>query len=122
MKILRKLLKKLFEACYAEELAQMRKLHTEMSQNCRDIHNILGNLDVSADIHMKSGSWAVVSIQGKKTDYIKFIDLHGKDVLEIQRYLSLFDRERVKIDANPFIAKGIKDHLYKINHHDGHYF
>ena len=114
MKILRKLLKKLFETCYSEELAQMRKLHTEMSESCKDIHNILGNLDVSVDVHMKSGSWAVVSLQGKRADYIKFIDLNDKDIREIQHYLSLFDRERVKIDANPFIAKGIKSHLYKV--------
>lgn len=114
MKILKKLLKKLFEACYAEELAQMRKLHAEMSHNCKDIHNILGNLDVSVGVHMKSGSWAVVSLQGQRADYIKFIDLGDRDICEIQKFLRTFDREQIKIDANPFITMGIKDHLLKI--------
>lgn len=78
------------------------------------INQMLGNLDVSVDVHLRSRSWAVLSLQGKKTDFIKFIDLGDRDVCEIQKFLRTFDREQVKIDANPFIAMSMKDHLFKI--------
>lgn len=32
----------------------------------------------------------------------------------LKKLLRIFDREQVKIDANPFIAMEIKDHLLKI--------
>lgn len=114
MKILKKLLRKLFEAVYAGELAQMRALHQDMKEDYMRIHQMLGNLDVSVDVHLRGRSWAVLSLQGKKTDFIKFIDLGDRDICEIQKFLRTFDREQVKIDANPFIAMGMKDHLLKI--------
>ena len=68
------------------------------------IKNILQNIDVSVDVHeyKYSPSWAVVSLQGQKTDYIKFIDLRDSDLREIGSFLRRYEREaNIKIDASP---------------------
>ena len=63
---------------------------------------VLAKLDVSVDVHEYSNSWAVVAIQGGKTDYIKFIDLGREHVEEIRRFLTQFEKAAsVKIDASP---------------------
>jgi len=38
---------------------------------------------VAVDIHERSPSWAVISIQGRKADYVKFIDLPDHNIREI---------------------------------------
>ncbi|PIF44901.1 hypothetical protein CLU96_1898 [Chryseobacterium sp. 52] len=64
------------------------------------IKDLLKNLDVSVDYHYKySKSWAVISLQGNRSDFIKFIDLGDRDIYEIQRFLRQFDR--TKVDAAP---------------------
>lgn len=68
----------------------------------RRINNLLGNIDVSVDVHQYASSWACISIQGKKSDFIKFINLGDRDVSEIQRFLHRFDRS--KVDAAPQIS------------------
>lgn len=79
------------------------KIESKKMENTRKhIQKMFDGLDVSVDVHecAYSPSWAVISIQGEKTDYIKFVDLGHKDVLEISRFLRQFDRN-IKIDASP---------------------
>lgn len=65
------------------------------------LDNIFKNLEVSVDVHDKrySKSWAVISIQGEHSDFIKFIDLGKNEIHEIQQFLNHFNRS--KIDACP---------------------
>lgn len=65
----------------------------------RNIKVLLGNTEVSVDVHHCASSWAVISIQGEKRDYIKFINLGKKDLFDIRNYLRQF--ERSKIDCSP---------------------
>lgn len=56
--------------------------------------------EIAIDHHIKQNSWAVVKLDtGKKSCYLKFIDLGHADLLEIERYLSQF--ERSQIDSMP---------------------
>lgn len=72
----------------------------------REIKNFLNNFDVTVDVHQYSHSWAVISIQGQKSDFIKFIDLGPADIFEIQKFLRQFDR--TKVDASPRESKFLK--------------
>lgn len=89
---MRKLFKRLFEWAFKEEL-------TEMRADAKQVKNILGNMDVSVDVHKYSPSWAVISIQGERTDYIKFVSLGKKEIVAIQHFLRQF--ERSKVDCSP---------------------
>ncbi|MEQ3500621.1 hypothetical protein ABMY20_12760 [Tenacibaculum sp. SSH1-16] len=82
----------------------MQKLENQIIKSHNQtivVENLLQNIDVSVDLHKYAPSWAVISIQGEKSDYIKFVDLGRSDIQEIQRFLRYFDRKRVKVDA-PF--------------------
>lgn len=71
----------------------------------KSLNNVLQNIDVSVDVHeyhRYSNSWAVISLQGSKTDYLKFIELGDTDIYHIQQFLRRFERNaNVKIDASP---------------------
>lgn len=83
---MKKLLRKLFLYLFKEDFQRMKALERDLKglihrQKCATslaevraerIRKLLGNIDVSVDVHQRSGSWAVVSLQGGKTDYIKF--------------------------------------------------
>lgn len=63
--------------------------------------------ECAVDIGMQyDPSWAVISIQGRKRDYIRFIDLSEKDLMEIGRFLKQFERrgrQNFCVDAPHFI-------------------
>lgn len=80
---------------------EINALNTQLNQK---LANLLQNIDVSVDVHEHSRSWAVISIQGHNTDYIKFIDLGQADAQHIQHFIRQFDRN-VKIDASPTASK-----------------
>lgn len=124
-----KFLKSLVRWAFSEELSQLETI--TKSLRSREIQldsaltrtekleaklkNIFLNLDVSVDVHHYSKSWAVISLQGKSCDYIKFVDLDHKDIMEIAGFISRFDREKVdatpnetafiKLEANKYRAK-----------------
>ncbi|MDV3665455.1 hypothetical protein CMT75_09005 [Elizabethkingia anophelis] len=82
--------------------SELAKIESQIKTNAiqeKRINHLLDNLDISVDVHYRANSWAVISIQGEKTDFIKFIDLGRSDILEIQKFLRYFDR--TKIDAAP---------------------
>lgn len=93
-------------------LHQANKLNNLLQAEVSKVQNILQNIDVSVDVHHYSPSWAVISIQGQESDYIKFIDLGKRDIMEIGRFLRQF--ERGKIDAHPYMVRAIKKELWKI--------
>ncbi len=80
-------------------LKQCEKERTQLKMQADRVENLLSNLDISVDLHHYSPSWAVISLQGKKTDYIKFIQLKDSTIMEISKILNQFDRS--KIDCSP---------------------
>jgi len=89
-----------------EEITRQQYLSQQIEEKSRKLSNILDNIDVSVDVHQYARSWAVISIQGQKEDYIKFVDLGHAEIREISRFLSRFDR--TKVDAAPGVSKFIK--------------
>jgi hypothetical protein len=112
-------IKKFFRWIFAEELRDMKKHITdaeaqvayqryksdEIKRNSDKLMNVLGGIDVSVDVQRYAPSWACISIQGK-TDYVKFVNLGERDLREISRFLSRFDR--TKVDAAPHESKFLK--------------
>lgn len=110
---MKNLLRLFFGWLFAKELTDLHSaIHKaematiECDRISQRAQRILGNVDVSVDVHEYSPSWAVVSIQGHGTDYIKFVDLGRADILAIQGYLKQFDR--AKIDASPRATQYLK--------------
>lgn len=98
-----------------KELIHRQKCATSLAEvRAERIRQLLGNIDVSVDVHQRSGSWAVVSLQGGKTDYIKFVDLDERSLREISSFLRQYDRQNVKIDANPFDRKMLNEEICRI--------
>ena len=73
---MKKLLRKLFLYLFKEDFQRMKALERDLKglihhQKCATslaeiraerIRKLLGNIDVSVDVHQRSGSWAVVSL------------------------------------------------------------
>lgn len=107
---MKKLFRKLFLYLFREDFKRMEELERDLRglihrQKCatleaetraKRINQLIGNIDVSVDVHQRSGSWAVISLQGQKTDYIKFVDLDQRSLKEISHFLRQFDRQNVK--------------------------
>jgi len=98
--------KKILKWLFREELNNLQteiRLSKDQRINLESqekrIKNLLNNLDVSIDVHQYSPSWAVISIQGEKQDFIKFIELGEVDIREIYKFLKKYDRQ--KVDASP---------------------
>lgn len=125
---MKKLLRKLFLYLFKEDFKRMKALERDLEglihrQKCATslaevraerIRKLLGNIDVSVDVHHRSGSWAVVSLQGGKTDFIKFIDLGNRDMMDIAHFLRQYDRKNVKIDASPFDRHMINEQIFRL--------
>ena len=107
-----RMIRRLLKWIFREELQslnsqiQRSKDATENYETMEKIlKNVLHNIDVSIDVyeyHRHAPSWAVISLQGQKTDYVRFVDLSDRSIYEIERFLSQFERlENVKVDASP---------------------
>ena len=72
--------------------------------------------EVSTDVHQSGHSWAVISVGGN-LQYVKFVNLNGKDVKEIASFLKRYEASRHTIDTpyshmfsqELFYFKGEKD-------------
>jgi len=107
------MIRKLFNWIFKAELETLKrnisnaeKLTEELLIKKEKIDNLLGNIDISVDHHLYAPSWAVISIQGKESDYIKFIELGEKDIRDLQLFLQRYDRK--KVDSLPRFSKMIK--------------
>ncbi|MBD8348563.1 hypothetical protein [Dysgonomonas sp. HGC4] len=103
---MRKYLKKFFQWVFsyelgkiASEIRQCEKERKALKEQADRVSNLLSNLDISVDLHHYSPSWAVISLQGQKTDYIKFIQMNDRTIMDIDRVLRQF--ERSKVDCSP---------------------
>lgn len=114
--MIRNLLKWVFKS-ELEELNKKIEQANNAAKTCDSysthIKNILSNIDISVDVHeydhKYSPSWAVISLQGQKTDYIKFMNLGDRDINEIAKILRQFERSgNIKIDAAPNTSRFLK--------------
>lgn len=106
------MIRKFFKWLFKAELNQLesRILEAKAATNKvemmeRHFNKMLSNIDVSVDVHEHhryARSWAVISLQGSRTDYLKFIDLGDSDIRHIAQFLRQFERgSNIKIDASP---------------------
>jgi len=101
-----KWIEKIFRRIFASEFLKLKQIILTAEIHEKRIKNLLKNIDVSVDVHQYASSWAVISIQGERTDYIKFINLGKRDLIEIRRFLKHYDR--TKIDAHPAHSEYLK--------------
>jgi len=100
MNKIKQLLKKLVRWALQDEINKLNIYTNENYAMYKKLNGMLENIDASVDYHHQYGaSWAVISLQGKTFDYIKFVDLGNSDIMEIQRFLRRYDR--TKVDAAP---------------------
>jgi hypothetical protein len=91
------------------EIIKAKNIADKLEQQRKTFNAVLSGIDVSVDVHeydhRYSPSWAVISLQGKKTDYIKFVELGQSDINEIARFLRRFERySNIKVDASPMAS------------------
>lgn len=112
---MKNLIKKFFHWLFSEELTKLNQkikqaddlIHSTANLQ-RTIKQVFNNLDISIDVREQkyepAKSWAVISLQGERADFVKFINLGDREINEISRFLRQFDRiNRIKIDAPPSI-------------------
>lgn len=118
---MKKIIRKFFLWLFKDEINKVESLLYQCEQErnrlqyqAGRVENLLSNLDISVDLHHYAPSWAVISLQGKSTDYIKFIEMNDRNIQDISSFLRQF--ERSKIDCSPmergFFRRDSK--LYKI--------
>lgn len=123
MKIFDRLITGIFNRIFKSQLTDLQHTLDHANQNMRSserlvlqlkdqkryVNEIFDKLDVSVDVHKYEPSWAVISLQGKKMDYVKFIDLGDSDIREIASFLRQFERRHnIKVDARPDIREWLK--------------
>lgn len=101
-------------------LHTLEKQSLEFDKQKTAVLKSLEGFDLSVDVHQYSSSWAVFSLQGQKADYVKFIDLGDRDIHEIARFISKY--ERGKYDATPQLRGFIKDEVIRIKKGHVHKF
>ena len=124
---MKKRFKNFLKWIFKEEIVEMKKkfddeiaeLNTFRNIIRHDVNELKQFVDVSIDVHephRPSKSWAVISIQGHKMDYIKFVDLGDMEIREIGGFLRQFERpfgRRHTIDARSdiksFIFRDLED-------------
>ena len=72
------------------EIEDLRILQNQLGIYEKKLKSLLGSISVSANLPKKAENWAVISIQGEKIDYVKFIALPKNDMIAISRFLAQF--------------------------------
>ena len=94
-----------------EEIDMHHKSHT-LLEDCRKFMNSI--CDVGTDVGLKSPdhSWAVICVHGKM-DYVKFVDMSHRDIMEIANFLKRFEYSNRATDS-PLHKKIIEDMIVKL--------
>ena len=95
------------------EILKAKNIADKLEQQRQVFNTVLSGIDVSVDVHeydyRYSTSWAVISLQGQRTDYIKFVELGQSEINEIARFLRNFERNsNIKIDASPMASQFLR--------------
>lgn len=114
--MIRKLFNWIFEAELDKlnsEILKAKNIAEKLEQQRNAFNTVLSGIDVSVDVHeydhKYSPSWAVISLQGQKTDYIKFIELGQSEINEIALFLRNFElNSSIKVDASPIASQFLR--------------
>jgi len=114
--MIRKLFNWIFEAELYKlnsEILKAKNIAEKLEQQRNAFNTVLSGIDVSVDVHeydhKYSPSWAVISLQGQKTDYIKFIELGQSEINEIALFLRNFElNSSIKVDASPIASQFLR--------------
>ncbi len=82
-----------------KEIEDLRILQNQLIVYRRRMETLLGSISISANLPKKSENWAVISIQGEKIDYVKFVALPKNDMIAISQFLAQFDQRA--LETNP---------------------
>ena len=99
---MKKIFRKLFNWIFADEIKNLNILIYRIEEKEKLIDKTLHNFDISLDVRLDkyTPSWACFSLQGQKKDYVKFISLPDRDIEEIARFVSRFDKRYNKVKAD----------------------
>lgn len=81
------------------EVEDLRILQNAVNVYKKKLESMLGGISISTNIPRKGENWAVISIQGEKIDYVKFIALPKNDMIAISKFLAQFDQRA--LETNP---------------------
>lgn len=81
------------------EIEELRILQNTVNVYKKKLESMLGGISISANIPRKGENWAVISIQGERIDYVKFIALPKNDMIAISKFLAQFDQRA--LETNP---------------------
>jgi len=99
------------------KLHNVDEMLTKVSKQEKVLTDVLKSIDVSVDLHENNKyarSWAVISIQGEKMDYLKFIDLGNSEIRDIADFLRRYERKfNIKIDCTPDLRMFREDYRIK---------
>jgi hypothetical protein len=99
---MKKIIKRIIDWLYSEDMKAMEEELENFRKQAKRLDTILNEVDVSVSVEQRSRSWAVISIQGERSDFIKFINLNNQDIYDVHRFLSQYDRKNnITIDAAP---------------------
>ena len=79
-------------------------------EDCRKFMNSICDVGADVGFHSPDHSWAVICIHGK-IDYVKFVDMNHRDVMEIAAFLKKFEYSN-RVTDSP-IYKGIFEDIIK---------
>lgn len=94
---MKKIIRMLFLWVFSEEIHRLGKTIECADRQRERFENLLNVIDVNVDAHTEhrgrfySPSWAIISIQGEKQDFIKFIDLGKRDIRDIAHFLRFYE-------------------------------
>jgi hypothetical protein len=112
------LIKKFFIWLFKEELNEINHINSETKKQLKEfkriniaMERIMKSMDVGLNVEYApkySKSWCVFSIQGEKEDFIKFMDLGDKELIELRKIIKQFEGTNIKIDAIPQTSRFLK--------------
>ena len=82
-----------------KEIEDLRILQNQLTVYKKKMETLLGSISISTNLPKKAENWAVISIQGEKIDYVKFIALPKNDMIAISQFLAQFDQRA--LETNP---------------------
>lgn len=81
-------------------------------EDCRKFMNSI--CDIGTDVGFKSDdhSWAVICVHGK-IDYVKFIDMNHRNIMEIADFLKRFEYSN-RVTDSPMYKRYIEDMIVRL--------
>lgn len=94
-----------------EEIDAHHKSHT-LLEDCRKFMNSICDIGTDVGFNSDDHSWAVICVHGKM-DYVKFVDMSHRDVMEISHFLKRFEHSNRATDS-PLHKNIIEDMIVKL--------